>query len=386
MKTDKGVIISNETIPKQRHSNIELFRIITMFLIVAHHYVVNSGLTSADGPVFSNLMSWRSIFLLIFGLWGKIGINCFVMITGYYMCKSKITLTKFCKILFEIMFYRIAISLFFWIFGYEHHTLSSLIMLLIPVKNINTGFTSAYLIFFLFIPFLNILLHHLNELQHIKLIILSGFLYIFLGSFPIFSVTMNYVSWFVILYFSASYIRMYPKRCFSKTKIWGITSLILIILCATSVIIGIWISMRTGRDFTYYFVADSNKILAFCSGISFFLFFKNINIKYSKLINTVASSTFGVLLIHANSDTMRECLWRGAFKNIKFYYSDYLPLHAFGAVIIVFVICVLIDQLRILMIEKPFFKFFKKHIVKIETSYHKFEIKLTEKLNSKKHN
>ncbi len=29
-----------------RSSNLELFRIITMLVIIAHHYVVNSGLTS----------------------------------------------------------------------------------------------------------------------------------------------------------------------------------------------------------------------------------------------------------------------------------------------------------------------------------------------------
>ena len=34
----------DEKIEKQRDSNLELFRIITMLLIVAHHYVVNSGL------------------------------------------------------------------------------------------------------------------------------------------------------------------------------------------------------------------------------------------------------------------------------------------------------------------------------------------------------
>ena len=74
-----------------RDSNIELFRIITMFFIVAHHYVVNSGLTLDDGPIAANPLSANSIFLLLFGAWGKIGINCFVMITGYFMCKSNIT-------------------------------------------------------------------------------------------------------------------------------------------------------------------------------------------------------------------------------------------------------------------------------------------------------
>lgn len=39
-----------------------------------------------------------------------------------------------------------------------------------------------------------------------------------------------------------------------------------------------------------------------------FLMFKNIQIPYNKGINTVAASTFGVLLIHANSDAMRKWL------------------------------------------------------------------------------
>ena len=50
------VKVSDEPSPsdKVRESNIELFRIVSMFLIVAHHLVVNSGLTAADGPVYSD--------------------------------------------------------------------------------------------------------------------------------------------------------------------------------------------------------------------------------------------------------------------------------------------------------------------------------------------
>lgn len=35
---------SNIKLNSKRDSNIELFRIITMLVIVAHHFVVNSGL------------------------------------------------------------------------------------------------------------------------------------------------------------------------------------------------------------------------------------------------------------------------------------------------------------------------------------------------------
>ena len=55
----------------KRDSGLELFRIITMLLIVAHHYVVNSGLMSVDGPIRSDPMSYKSIFLILFGAWGK---------------------------------------------------------------------------------------------------------------------------------------------------------------------------------------------------------------------------------------------------------------------------------------------------------------------------
>ena len=101
---EKSLVKNNNPLTKKRDSNIELYRIITMFFIVAHHYVVNSGLTLEGGPVFSDPFSWRSIFLVLFGAWGKVGINCFVLITGYFMVNSNITAKKFAKLLGEVLF------------------------------------------------------------------------------------------------------------------------------------------------------------------------------------------------------------------------------------------------------------------------------------------
>lgn len=83
----------------QRDSNLELYRIIVMLAIVAHHYVVNSGLMAeinTSGP-----MAFNSLFLLLYGCWGKVGINCFALITGYFMCQSNITVKKFLKLVLE---------------------------------------------------------------------------------------------------------------------------------------------------------------------------------------------------------------------------------------------------------------------------------------------
>lgn len=89
---------------KPRASNLELFRIITMLLIVAHHYVVLSDLPKV---MVTDPLGVQSIFLYIFGAWGKVGINCFVLITGYFMCTSSITLRKFVKLVAVVEFYKI---------------------------------------------------------------------------------------------------------------------------------------------------------------------------------------------------------------------------------------------------------------------------------------
>lgn len=382
---DKEETIQNGAtgLHKRRESNLELFRIITMFFIVAHHYVVNSGLTLPDGPIFTNVWSWRSIFLLLFGAWGKTGINCFVLITGYFMCKSRITLKKFIKLLFEVMFYRILFYLVFTISGYEAFSWKVLIKTIIPTTSIQQNFIGCYLLFYLCIPFLNILINSMNEKQHLSLLLLLGIIYIFFGTMPYFDVDMNYVSWFVVLYFIASYFRLYPKKIFDNTNFWGIASIITLLFSIVSIIACIWLGEKLGRNLTYTFVSDSNAVFAVTNGICWFMFFKNVKIKYSKIINLIASTTLGVLLIHANSDTMRRWLWQDVLNNVGMYGSPWLIVHAIGGVLCIFLACVLIDFVRIYCIEKPFFKWYDKKEEQIVSWWRRKEKQTMEKLNTK---
>ena len=360
-----------------RDSNIELYRIISMLLIVAHHYVVNSGLTNI---LYSNPWNVKSLFLLIMGAFGKTGINCFLLITGYFMCKSQISAKKFAKLLFEVEFYRIILNGIFWISGYAPFTLSAFLKAIIPFTSVAQNFTGTFLLFFLFIPFLNILVNNLNEKQHILLLLISGFTYIFFGTVPFFSVTMNYVSWYMVLYFIASYIRLYPKKAFDSKKLWAILTAVSVLLAILSVIAGAFLKVKTGRNIIYYFVVDSNTFLAVAMGVSSFMLFKNIKIKPSRFINAVASTCFGVLMIHANSATMRHWLWVDVLNNVGTYKSSFIYIHAILSPIIIFAVCALIDILRIRFIEKPFFEFWDKHWEKVVAKYKKLETKIVNKL------
>lgn len=145
---------------KPRNSNLELYRIIVMLLIVAHHYVVNSGLM----PELEKApLSAKSIYFYLFGMWGKTGINCFVLITGYFMCKSHITIRKFLKLLLQIEFYAIAINAIFALTGYHHFGVKDALMAVWSIPSIADGFVSCFLAFYLFIPFLNVLTSHLDK-------------------------------------------------------------------------------------------------------------------------------------------------------------------------------------------------------------------------------
>lgn len=352
-----------------------------MILIVAHHYVVNSGLMSKGGPIFENIHSPRSLFLLIVGAFGKTGINCFLLITGYFMCKSNISLKKFLKLYGEICFYKVIIWVIFISAGYETFSVRQLIILLLPFFQIGTNFIGCFMAFWLCIPFLNILIKNMKEKQHIYLTSLLLIVYTGLSTLSTFyksSVTMNYLTWFFILYLISSYIRLYPKGIFDNTKLWGLLSASALIISIISIVSGI----HSGEFVPHYFLSDSNKILAVWLALSSFMFFKGLNIPYNRVINAFGASTFGVLLIHANSDAMRQWLWKDTLNNIGAYsLGKMLILHFTLSVLGVYLICSVIDMLRIHFIEKPFLNAVDRIQDPLIKRFKCFEKKVCTKLN-----
>ena len=109
-------------------------------------------------------------------------------------------------------------------------------------------------------------------------------------------------------------------------------------------------------------INDSNKILALLPAVFSFQWFRNLKIGYSKFINIIAASTFGVLMIHANSDIMRQWLWKDTLHNAQMYMSSYFVIHMIGCTFCIFVICTVIDMLRIKLLERPFMKWVDKKI------------------------
>lgn len=185
------------------------------------------------------------------------------------------------------------------------------------------------------------------------LLLLLGF-YTVLGSMPTFDIPINYITWFGIIYLIASYIRLYPRPLYKRKTVWIWMTLLNIVLAVLSIIALRYVfGSRLGLG--YYFVSDTNKIFAVTIAVCSFLWFKNMNIRYSKLINSLGAGTFGVLLIHANLGASRW-LWKDTFDVVGHYSLPlwYLIPYSIGVVLVVFTVGNLIDQLRITTIEKWF--------------------------------
>lgn len=364
---------------KQRRSNLELYRIICMMMIVAHHYVVNSGLCIDGGPMMSDLSFGKSLFLTLFGAWGKTGINCFMMITGYFMCTNKITFRKFFKLMGQIYLYRWLFFVVFLVAGYETTAPQRLIKLVMPFWNITDGFVPCFIAFWLTIPFWTILVQNMNQRQHQLLLLLLLGIYSVLGSIPTFELQFNYVTWFGIIFLIASYIRLYPYPLFECKKKWGWMFLVSLILAMLSIVLMNWFYGSKGISYSYYFVSDSNKFFALVVAVCSFMWFKNMNIKYSKVINSIGAATFGVFLIHANSEAMRTWLWKDFIDVVGHSVSltiGELVLFSVASISSIFIVCYFIDQLRMATIEKIFLNWYDcKIATKVELLTNKIKQK-----------
>ena len=113
-----------------------------------------------------------------------------------------------------------------------------------------------------------------------------------------------------------------------------------------------------------------NKLPVFIASLSLFLYIKNLKIE-SKLINHISQTSLGVYLIHDNY-FIRIFLWRYIFKNNSYYHSNYLFIHSIISITFTFIICVIIDIIRIKIFENNLFplflKMYNKFIFKIKQS------------------
>ena len=186
-----------------RNSNIELLRIVSMVLIAMFHFSVH-GTWPEGGPLASD----TAVEMLSFG--GKIGVNCFVLITGYFMVHSRLKVQSLLRVVLQTWFYSFAILAIFAIAQPDLVTPDRLRKAVTPITSGEYWFITCYLALMVASPFLNVLYRHLSDSGRRNLMVIG---FVVLSAIPTIT-TYNPIGsdlvWFFYLYLMGGWLRDRP--------------------------------------------------------------------------------------------------------------------------------------------------------------------------------
>lgn len=342
----------------KRESNVEICRIVCMLMIIAHHCVVHGG------GIYMELCKNKYIAWLIFP-GGKLCFDAFLAISAWFLVDQTFRTERFLKTWTTVFFYSVVFSFASVAMG-TVLTWRNWFSILFPITGNSHGFAASYLAFYLLIPFLSIISNKISQKQAKWIVILL--LYYQVISKIIGAVSGYYqplyseVTLFVLCYFIAFYLKRYPIKLM-KNKIFLLGILLLIWGSVFLIYIGanIYFPGNQWIAFLLSLCGDESSILFLFGGFAMFFLFKNIKMPNSSLINKIAHTTFGVLLIH-DHNFFRGCVWNNIFHATEWWYSKYYYIYIGICVVIIFVFGMFVDLMRQYFIEKPLFsmKWIKK--------------------------
>lgn len=321
-----------------RDSNLELLRIVCIILIILHHYSIH-GASSYN----SLGLSPATFFLQLLMPLGKIGVNCFILTSGYYLSKSTIKPEKIVKLYTKTWLYSVGIFLLFTLTGLNQYSNGALLHSALPITYNSYWFISTYLFLLLLSPIINRCIETLSQREHLSLI--SGALAIwciwptFLQNAPEFS----HLIWFIVMYFTGGYIQRHRSVIPSSPRFWKLTLLGGVLAYITPVLALDILSSKLGaaKDASHLFF-DINKIPTVLISISLFAIFLNAKQFHNKFINWTAKFTLGIYIIHDNA-FIQPLLWKNLFNNSTQTELLALVQHAILSTAIVFSACIVID-------------------------------------------
>lgn len=336
----------------QRKSNIELCRIICMILIIAHHCVVHGGAINME--ICNN-----KFLALLFLPAGKLCFDAFLAISTWFIVDKNFKSEKFLKIWGQVWFYSILFTMITAIIAHNIQP-RNWFSVLFPITGNSHGFAAAYLAFYLLLPFLSMISEKISKIQLKWLISLLFYFQVIskiIGTIGEYNapICSNELTLFVLFYFTSLYLKKYSTKIMHKKR-----SYITIIICIWIFIVTIWwlhLVISPENQFISVVIqlcSDESSIIYIFGGYAFFFLFYNIKIPVIPIINKMAQTTFGILLIH-DHNFFRYPLWNLIFKCNQWYYDQFFLIHILVCVYLIFIIGASIDIIRQICIEKTIF-------------------------------
>ena len=334
-------------------------------IIIAFHFATN--------PCWDdnrNVITFNRLFLQLLGIGGKLGVNCFLLISGYFLIsKEKRSMESVVKIWLQMLFYSSLIPIGFAILNHETPGVDTIICGFLPVTCNVWDFASAYFVLMLLVPFYNRLLQTLNKKSYQKMLAVCLVCWCFIPTVTGKNFESNYLIWTGVMYAVGGYIKRFPDVLTTRLKPALLGLLVSLLVYAASVVVfdllGLKIAFFANNARQTRF-CEMRMLPCVCLSISLFLVFLNIQMKHRKWINSLATTVFGVFLIH-EQPRMREFVWGQVFQTARYHESLFLVPYTVLAVVSVFLCCALIELLRIHLLEKYYMRPVHRLCTRIES-------------------
>lgn len=310
----------------KRQANFELLRIVAMFMIISLHYLVKGGVATPfpfaakENPI--GVLAWLIEAFCI------VAVNCYVLISGYFLVESAWKPGRAVSLVLQVLFYSLLIPVFLLLAG--EVSVGDLgvydwIGFVIPLGTEHYWFATAYLVMYLFAPFMAA---GIKKMKKRELQILLALLLVFFSLektiLPMNLATDRYgydFGWFLCLFVAAGYIRLYGISWLEKQShavgSYALSCLLIWLLSLFFSAIGYEMeTFARYADMLYTY----NHLLCLAGAVSLFYVFKNMRVRegrFAKIVRKLAPYTFGVYLLHEHILVRYEWMnWLGA-ENVK---------------------------------------------------------------------
>lgn len=263
------------------------------------------------------------------------------------------------KIVLESTFYGVfnsivyIILLFVGIYPMPNGKVDSiLIPILLAVFNSATGgvwwFVSAYVLLMFLLPFLNKLLNCFTKEGYLIFLFVFWLIVYSIGAL---GSPYLYVITGILFYSIGGFVRLFGKKAESGRRVF------LVVLFIIFWIIDAYCIYLNALNISIYSriknLLISQMQTSICwpiCAVPLFKFFESIDIGSNELINKIASTTFGIYLIH-EFGPFRSLIWYKILNVDLLYANRLFLLYAFLVVMFVFIVCSVIDRIRQLIFE-----------------------------------
>ena len=338
-----------------RSSNIELLRIIAMFLVLVQH----ANFLGIGCPNTNECVDYPANSLIRFFIQSLsiVAVDVFVLISGWFGIKPSIK--KICSLCFQVLFFTVFILVIHMALLGASSISPSIILKSFMITKCY-WFVKSYICLIILSPILNLFAEKAPK-RTFGLVLIGFFtfqsIYGWTDSAPEFFFGYSVIS-FVGLYLLTRYLRLYSSHLIPRR----ITCLVAYLLLSLTLAISAWLLVRANFYTKYAVLITYSYInpIIIISSLALLLFFIQTEIRYSKIINWIATSAFAVYIIHINGFIFNRFLHYTSYLYSSFSIGlRWLLILCFLG--LVFILCVLFDKIRLFIWNKVD-KAFDKHL------------------------